>query len=158
MSGVMPTDLPAVVDPSWKVGIVASLWHREIIDPMIESARKTLVDAGMKDDHVSVHDAPGSFEVPLIGSALIERVDALIGFGIVLQGETMHAQLIAQATTQAMMNLQIAHRKPFAFEILHVLDIEQAKARAGGTHNKGFEAAHAVLLSLAELRRIRDRV
>lgn len=154
MSGVIPTDLPADVDASWKVAIIASLWHREMLDPMIESARKTLIDAGLKDAHVTVHDAPGSFEVPLIGSALMGNVDALIGFGIVLQGETLHAQLLSQATAQAMMDLQVHHKKPFAFEILHVLDIEQAKARAEGPHNKGFEAARAVVLSLAALKRI----
>jgi 6,7-dimethyl-8-ribityllumazine synthase len=156
MSGIIPTDLPADIDPSWKIGIVAARWHRDILDPMIERAQQTFLDAGIAAANIRMHDAPGSFEVPLIGAALMEHVDALIGFGIVLQGETLHAQLISQTTTQAIMNLQVQHKKPFAFEILHVLDIEQAKARAEGPHNKGFEAARAVLFSLAELKRIQS--
>jgi len=152
MKGHDPKDLPTETDASWTIGIVASLWHRDIIDPMIEVARKTFVEAGIPAENICVHDAPGSFEVPLIGAALIEKVDALIGFGIVLQGETMHAQNIMQSTTQAIMNLQVAHKKPFAFEILHVLNLEQAKARAEGPHNKGFEAARAVLVALATLK------
>lgn len=154
MKGHNPTDLPARVDPTWLIGIVASQWHRDILQPMIDVAIQTFVDAGIPEAHVTVHDAPGSFEVPLIGAALIEKVDALIGFGIVLQGETMHAQNIMQSTTHAMMDLQVRHKKPFAFEILHVLNIEQAKARASGPHNKGFEAARAVLHALTTLKTI----
>lgn len=152
MSGITPTGLPTEIDPTWKIGIVASLWHRSIMDPMIEVAIQTFMSAGIPRENITVHDAPGSFEVPLIGAALIEKVDALIGLGIVLQGETMHAQNIMQSTTQAIMDLQVAHKKPFAFEILHVHTIEQAQARAEGPHNKGFEAARAVLLALATLK------
>lgn len=156
MSKIIPTDLPAEADTSWTVAIVSSLWHRDILDPMIERAKETLLGAGLRPENVTVHDAPGSFEVPLIGAALLEKVDAVIGFGIILQGDTLHAQLIAQTTAQAMMDLQVRHKKPFAFEILHVHDLADARARAEGPHNKGFEAARAVLLSLAELSRIRS--
>lgn len=152
MSKIQPLDLPANVNPSWRVGIIASLWHRDIMNPMIERAKATLIEAGLKPENIQVFDAPGSFEVPLIGAALMKKFDALMGFGIVLQGATMHAQLIAQTTTQAMMDLQVAHQKPFAFEILHVQSLDDAKARAEGPHNKGFEAARAVLVSLAILR------
>ncbi len=152
MSGNSPTGLPLSVDATWRIGIVASLWHRDILDPMIEVAKKTFMDAGIPAPNITVHDAPGSFEVPLIGAALIENVDALIGLGIVLQGETMHAQNIMQSTTQAIMDLQVAHKKPFAFEILHVHTLEQAQARAEGPHNKGFEAARAVLMALVTLK------
>ncbi len=155
MSGHAPSDLPANIDASWKIGIITSMWHRDVLDAMVDTARKTLIDAGINPSNIRLHDAPGSFEVPLIGSALIEHVDALIGFGIILQGETKHAEALATTTAQAMMNLQVQYKKPFAFEILHVMNIEQAKERAAGPHNKGFEAARAVLWSLAELQKIR---
>lgn len=155
MSGQQPMQLPADIDPTWKIAIVAAHWHRDILQPMIDVAVKTFVDAGINPENISVHDAAGSFEVPLIGAALMEQVDALIGLGIVLQGETMHAENIMQSTTQAMMELQMKHTKPFAFEIIHVHDLDQARKRAEGLHNKGFEAARSVLISLAELHRIR---
>lgn len=155
MSTLQPLSLPANVDPSWTVGIVASLWHRDILEPMINRAKETLVEAGLQPENVQLFDAPGSFEIPLIGAALMEKFDALMGFGIVLQGDTMHAQLIAQTTAQAMMDLQIEHQKPFAFEILHVNNLEDARKRAEGPYNKGFEAARAVLLSLVTLKNVR---
>lgn len=154
MKGQDPKDLPTDVNANWTIGIVCSMWHRDILDKMIDVARDTFIRAGLKPENIHVYDAPGSFEVPLIGAAVIERHDALIGFGIVLQGETMHAQNIMQSTTQAIMDLQVAHKKPFAFEILHVLNIEQAHARAEGEHNKGFEAARAVLQALATLEKL----
>lgn len=151
MSGEQPLDLPASINPDWKIGIVAAQWHRDVLQPMIDVAVQTFVDAGLKRENIVVHDAAGSFEIPLIGAALIDHVDALIGFGILLQGETGHAELIAQSVTQAIMDLQVQHKKPFAFEILHVQSLDQARARAEGPHNKGFEAARSVLQSLATL-------
>jgi 6,7-dimethyl-8-ribityllumazine synthase len=156
MKGHKPAAGTLNINPDWKVGIVAALWHRDILDPMIESARKIFADAGLKPENISIHDAPGSFEVPLIGAALMDKVDALIGLGIVLQGETMHAQNIMQSTTQAIMDLQVAHKKPFAFEILHVHTLDQAKERSVGPHNKGAEAAQAVLQALSTLSRIEE--
>ncbi len=149
-----PLQLPADINPSWNIAIVAAQWHRDILQPMIEGAQKTLEDAGIPSSHISIHDAAGSFEIPLIGSALIEKVDAIIGLGIVLQGETGHAEAIVTTTAQAMMDLQIKHGKPFAFEILHVTDLDTARARATGDQNKGFEAARAVLWSLSSLQKI----
>lgn len=155
MSGKQPMQLPADIDPNWKIGIVASQWHRDILQPMIDVAVQTLTDAGLYQNNIALYDAPGSFEIPLIGAALMDQVDALIGLGIVLQGETMHAQNIMQSASQSMMELQVAHKKPFVFEILHVLNLSQARDRGEGPYNKGFEAARSVLISLAELRKIR---
>lgn len=148
-------EMPAVIDPTWKIGIVAAQWHRNILQPMIDVAKQTLIDAGIDPANILIYDAPGSFEIPLIGAELIDHVDAVMGFGIVLQGETMHAQNIMESSSQAIMQLQIDYKKPFAFEILHVLTLDQARERAEGPYNKGFEAARAVLFSLAELKRIR---
>lgn len=154
MKKTMPLQLPATVDPSWKIGIIAAQWHRDILEPMIAGAKKTLIDAGISAANVTVYEAAGSFEIPLIGSKHIEHVDALIGLGIVLQGETHHAEAIVDTAAQAMMDLQIKHGKPFAFEILHVHNLDQARERAHGDHNKGFEAARAVLWSLSALQKI----
>jgi 6,7-dimethyl-8-ribityllumazine synthase len=149
---------PKTINPAWRVGIVASTYHGEIIDRLVAGAIAVFREAGIASDNVRVHRAPGSFEVPLIGAALADSdsVDALIGFGIIVQGETHHARLLAESVTRAIMDIQIEERLPFAFEILYVNDISQAKERAEGTMNKGREAAFAVLHTLAELDRIRE--
>lgn len=153
----MQFSLPEQVNPAWKIGIVHSTYYKEEIDGLTESAIEVLTNAGIPRENISLHPAPGSFEVPLIGRALthVKAVDALIGFGIVVQGKTKHADLLAQATTQGIMDIQVHYGMPFAFEILYVDSIETARERCFGEQSKGKEAAYAVLHSLAEIQRIR---
>ncbi len=157
MKGLTPTDLPAKINPTWNIGFVASTYHKEHIDALVKGASDLLVLAGIEPDHIHLFSAPGSFEIPLIGAALAqtEKFDALMGFGIIIEGDTHHARLLAESVTHAMMNIQVSHRIPFAFEILYVNTIEDAIERTKGELNKGTEAARAVLHSLAELEKIR---
>jgi 6,7-dimethyl-8-ribityllumazine synthase len=146
------------VDPDWRVGIVASYYYKEEMDGLVNGAKAALKEAGLPDKNILLFEASGSFEVPLIGEELAAGgcVDAMIGFGIIVEGKTHHARLLAEQVARGIMDIQIAHRVPFAFEILYVNDIAQAQERAKpGPGNKGAEGAYAVLHSLAELKRIR---
>lgn len=146
-------------DPAWKIGIVASYYYKEEMDGLVAGAKEALKEAGLPDENVSLWEASGSFEVPLIGAALADagQVDALIGFGIIVEGKTQHARLLADQVARAFMEIQTGYLMPFAFEILYVNDIVQAQERsAPGPSNKGREGAHAALHSLAELKRIRQ--
>lgn len=148
---------PIQADPSWNIGIVASTYYKEEIDALIAGAKEVLREAGIPEGNVGVYHAPGSFEVPLIGNALAKEgtVDALIGFGIIVEGETHHARLLADACARGIMDVQVKTGVPFAFEILYVQSLAQARERVKGKGNKGKEAAHATLQSLALLQRIR---
>lgn len=148
---------PAAIDPSWRIGIIASSYYKEEIDALAASATETLMTAGIAKKNIERFDAPGSFEIPLIGSALAEakNIDALIGFGIIVEGETQHARLLAEQVARGIMDVQLKFGLPFAFEVLYVDSLDQARERTTGERNKGIEAAHAVLHSLAELKRIR---
>lgn len=141
--------LPAHIDPNWRIGIVSSPYYKEEIEALVASANAALLNAGIREEGITFHHAPGSFEIPLIGSALAasNKVDALIGLGIIVEGETQHARLIAESVAKGMMDVQVQHHVPFAFEVLYVDAIEYVRARL----DKGQEAAHAVLHSLAEL-------
>ncbi len=147
-----PTVAPPKADPSWRIGIVASSFYAEEMEALIASARETLELAGVDPKNVIVHRAPGSFEVPLLGAALAEAktVDALIGLGIIVEGETHHADLLARESARGIMDVQLTYHVPFAFEILYVDAIEQVRLRL----DKGREAAIAVIASLLELRKI----
>lgn len=149
---------PIHADASWKIGIVHSTYYKEEIDQLVAGAKDVLREAGLPDANVSLHPVPGSFEIPLIGRELAEqgKLDALMAFGIIVQGETKHADLLGTEVARGIMEIQLRYGIPFAFEVLHVLSFEQAKARAGGPQGKGREAAYAVLHSLAELNRIRS--
>lgn len=149
---------PENVDRNWRVGIVASSYYKDEIDALIAGATQTLMDAGIDAKNITVHQAPGSFEIPLIGAALAEeeKVDALMGFGIIVEGATHHARLLAEATTNGIMETQLTYHIPFAFEVLYVNKLEDAQERAVGPSNKGIEAALAVLHTLAALKEIKE--
>lgn len=135
-----------------RIAIVHSTYYKEEMEALVRSAVDTLKMAGIPEENIALYPAPGSFEVPLIGSVLAEhkRADALIGLGIIVEGETYHARLLAENVARGIMDVQIRYRIPFAFEVLYVNSIKFARRRL----DKGKEAAEAVLSSLAQIERI----
>ena len=149
--------LPIKKKLQWKIGIVASTYYKEEIDGLIDGAKRTLITEGVSEKNIFVFDAPGSFEIPLIGKVIAKKrkVDALIGFGIILEGETHHARLLAETVSDAVMQVQLEEQLPFAFEVLYVDSLKLAQARSKGKDNRGIEAANAVLKSLETISKIR---
>lgn len=72
--------------------------------------------------------------------ALSTAFDALIAIGVLIKGETMHFEYIADAVSHGLMRVQLDTGVPVVFGVLTVLSEDQAKARAGiasGGHNHG---------------------
>jgi len=65
--------------------------------------------------------------------------DAIIAIGVLIKGETMHFEYIAEATSHGLMRVQLDSGVPVVFGLLTVLNEEQARARAGigSGHNHG---------------------
>ncbi|TLD13615.1 uncharacterized protein PgNI_02938 [Pyricularia grisea] len=66
--------------------------------------------------------------------------DALIAIGVLIKGETMHFEYIADSVSHGLMRVQLDTGVPVIFGVLTVLTDDQAKARAGvieGSHNHG---------------------
>ena len=127
--------------------IVASRYNNAYVQALIDSATSELnqVEPGADVHLVRV---PGSFEIPLAVKlvALQKKVDAILALGVVLRGETAHADLIARSVTTALMNLALELRIPVIHEVLLLDNEEQAKARCLGKKlNRGTEAARAAV-------------
>ena len=146
------SQIPEKTDPNWKIGIVYSTYYEDEINSLVECAKKTFNDAGISS--VALHPVAGSFEIPLIGAGLANEgaIDALVGFGIIIKGETEHADHIARETARGIMDVQTKFGIPFAYEVLHVNSLKEAQERCSDDNNKGREAACTVLHSLAELK------
>jgi len=74
------------------------------------------------------------------GSPSTGAFDALIAIGVLIKGETMHFEYIADSVSQGLMRVGLDTGVPVIFGVLTVLNDEQAKARAGitaGSHNHG---------------------
>lgn len=66
--------------------------------------------------------------------------DAIIAIGVLIKGETMHFEYIAESVSHGLMRVQLDSGVPVIFGLLTVLKDEQGKARAGlteGGHNHG---------------------
>lgn len=73
-------------------------------------------------------------------AAATSAFDAIIAVGVLIKGETMHFEYIADAVSQGLMRVQLDSAIPLIFGLLTVLNDEQAKARAGidgKGHNHG---------------------
>lgn len=63
--------------------------------------------------------------------------DAVIAVGVLIKGETMHFEYIADAVSHGLMRVQLDTGVPVVFGLLTVLSEEQGKARAGMLEGKG---------------------
>lgn len=66
--------------------------------------------------------------------------DAIIAIGVLIKGETMHFEYIADAVTHGLMRVQLDTGAPVIFGLLTVLSEEQGLARAGLPGGSGKEA------------------
>jgi 6,7-dimethyl-8-ribityllumazine synthase len=132
------------------VAVVASLYNPVLVDGLVAHFQEELL-AICPDATITVHRVPGSFEVPLgVELAASKRdCDAVAAFGVLLQGATAHATLVAQTVTDALMQISLRHRLPVLHEILLVENEAQAAARCvEPTLNRGTEAARAAVRML----------
>ncbi len=139
-------ELPQGAD--FKVGIVVSEWNRDITDKLLEGAKQTFLDAGLKPSNIIVNYVPGAFELPLGAQLMFEKtdIDGLVAIGVVIQGETRHFDFVCNAATNGLMEVNLKFSKPTAFCLLTDNTKQQSIDRAGGKHgNKGVECAVACL-------------
>jgi len=64
-------------------------------------------------------------------SALKTPFDAVIAIGVLIKGETMHFEYIADAVSHGLMRVQLDTGAPVVFGLLTVLNEEQGLMRAG---------------------------
>ncbi|MEQ1849867.1 MAG: 6,7-dimethyl-8-ribityllumazine synthase [Candidatus Peribacteraceae bacterium] len=142
------------LDPKWTIAIVRSEWHPKLTTAVSENAATELARLGIPSDNIGLFTIPGSFELPLACQKALERFDAVIAFGIIVEGQTHHARLIADQAAAGCMQVQLLTGKPVTFEVLYVRNIADAETRVHGVMNTGVIAARTVLSSLARLKEI----
>ncbi len=157
MSGAHPSFTSGRINPSWRIAIIYSVWHGECTDALRDSAITELTKQGIARESILTVAAPGSFEIPLLCKTIIDggKADGIIAFGVIVQGETHHAEMIAEQSARALMDMQLTSGVPIINEIMFVDDIEHARRRAIGTDGKGALAAQTVLKTLANLAKLR---
>lgn len=135
-----------------RIAVVYANFYKEEMATMLAYTLECLAEQGITEESVETYDVLGSFEIPLVASKLAEsgQVDAIITLGIIVEGQTHHARLIAEECARGCMDVQLNHGVPCAFEVLYVDSLALAKERL----TKGGEAVAAVMHCLAQLNRL----
>lgn len=139
-----------------RIGIAAGRFNDRITRLLVDGAVSRLIQAGVEEDDVAIVWAPGAFELPLIAQALVDDgMDAVICLGAVIRGETSHYDFVAGQCAAGIQRVALDSDLPVIFGVLTTDNLDQALARAGGSHgHKGIEAAEASLEMVDLLRRI----
>ena len=142
-----------------RFAIVAARFNAAITDALLEGAVATLAEHGVPDDHVSVVQVPGAFEIPITAKRLAAsgRCEAIIALGAVVRGGTPHFEYVAGECARGVSRVALDENVPVIFGVLTTDTDEQARDRAGGKQgNKGCEAALASLEMVTLLRSLQD--
>ena len=143
-------------DAGVRVGLVVALYNDFVTNRLRDGALDALRAAGVAQGAIVLAPVPGAFEVPQAARRLAAAgVDAVVGLGCLIRGETPHFDVIAAAVAQGLTRAALDSGVPMTFGVLTTNSAEEALARAGaGRSNKGWEAADAALAMVRLFRRL----
>ena len=128
-----------------RLAIVASKYNERYTDALVESVIEELGEH-LPQARVDLIRVPGAFEIPVTVKAIVEleQPTLVIALGVIIAGETAHADLVARSVTDGLQQIALAARLPVIHEVLLVENEQQAADRClNQDMNRGIEAARA---------------
>ncbi|MFB6121575.1 MAG: 6,7-dimethyl-8-ribityllumazine synthase [Halobacteriaceae archaeon] len=133
------------------LGLVVAQYdkHGGLIDEMTSSARDAAADHGA--DVVETLTVPGAYDTPLAADRLARRddVDAVAVLGVIIEGDTDHDEVIADAAAQALTDVALDRDTPVTLGITGPgMSEDEAEART----EKGGSAVTSAIELAEELQ------
>lgn len=124
-----------------RIGIIRTRWNDEDVTRLVDGTRKALTECKVTDENIFETEVPGAFELPYAAKllAMSGTVDAIICAGVLVKGDTMHFEYIADAVSKGIMNVGMSTNVPCIFGVLTCLTDDQVKARSTGDSNHGYD-------------------
>jgi len=147
----------AVDGAAFTVGIVAARFNRGHVGALLARVTAGLRATGVRAKKLTVVRVPGSAEVPLAAQWLAQRKkqpDVVIALGVLIRGDTIHYELIADSVTQALQRVALKTGVPMINGVIVAENTAQARERCSGAIDRGAEFAHAALEMAALKRRL----
>jgi 6,7-dimethyl-8-ribityllumazine synthase len=138
---------PSITKAKRSFCIVASQFNAQYVEGLIDHATAEL-HVLAPDATISLHRVPGAFEIPVIVKQLAsqKKANAVIACGVILQGETNHAQNLTRSVTDALQRIAVEQAIPVINVVLSFDNEDQARARCLENRiNRGTEAARAAV-------------
>jgi 6,7-dimethyl-8-ribityllumazine synthase len=136
---------PRIIGHKVRICIVASKYNEKFTDALVENAIEELGEL-IPMARIDLIRVPGAFEVPVAVATVLDReeVNCIIALGLIIRGDTQHADLVAGSVTDSLQRLAVDFRVPVIHEVLLVDNDKQAYSRCiAATKNRGREAARA---------------
>ncbi|MBB5873163.1 6,7-dimethyl-8-ribityllumazine synthase [Allocatelliglobosispora scoriae] len=155
MAGQGAPQLEPVDATGLTLGIVATRWHAELVEQMLDRAQAAAKACGV--ERVTVLRVAGSVELPVVAQALARANDAVVALGVVIRGETAHFEYVSQSVTDGLTRIALDLSTPVAHGVLTVDTVAQAVARVGlpdSPEDKGWEAVIAALDAALAIRSV----
>lgn len=156
MSGAGRPARPVIDAEGVRLAIVATRWHAEITDMLVERALAAARACGVPDPLVV--RVPGAIELPVVAAELAGRHDAVACLGAVIRGGTPHFDYVCDAVTYGLARVALDTATPVGNGVLTCDDIKQAQDRSGAegsAEDKGWDTVLAALETALVLRTLR---
>ncbi len=129
-----------------RVGVVATSWHADITDSLLERAVASATEAGATTP--TVVRVPGAIELPVVAQALATSHDAVVALGVVIRGGTPHFEYVCDSVTAGLTRVALDSGVPVGNGVLTCDTLEQAVERSGGPGSKEDKGADAMIAAL----------
>jgi 6,7-dimethyl-8-ribityllumazine synthase len=139
------------------LGIVATRWHREITDSLVNRGIAAAAACGVQDPLVV--RVAGAIELPVVAAELARRYHAVACLGVVIRGGTPHFEYVCDSVTAGLTRVALDTGTPVGNGVLTCDTVESARDRSGlpgSREDKGWEAVVAALDTALVLRSIRS--
>jgi len=99
------------------IAIISTRWYgKDIVDPLVKACKDELLHKGVSSDRITMLQVPGAFELPFAASRVIhakkKHLDAVVCIGCMVKGATMAYEFVSEATTMALMKLNVKTETP----------------------------------------------
>jgi 6,7-dimethyl-8-ribityllumazine synthase len=158
MSTLVPPR-PRTLSAKRNFAIVASKFNPEYVQGLVNHATAELRTLAI-GANLALYQVPGAFEIPVVVRelALQKRGDAILAVGVILKGQTDHAEHLARSVTEALQRIVLDHGVPVIHCVLSFDNQAQARERClGDKINRGTEAARAAISIANVMLELRGR-
>jgi 6,7-dimethyl-8-ribityllumazine synthase len=139
--------IPRQVGTRRRFAIIASQFNGDFVQGLVDHAVRELRGL-VPSAEVDLHQVPGAFEIPIVAREVArqKRADAILALGVIIQGQTDHAELVARSVTDALQRIAIEDGVPIIDAVLSLKNEIQAQERClEDNMNRGTEAARAAV-------------